>query len=200
MLAPYILSIGIAVDATSVYWAENGEGAIMKVDKNGGAASVLAAAESPYELTVDEANVYWTGYDLAAAGGTVMKVPTAGGAPVKLAAGLSVETLGIVIDQNNVYFTTGDGRMMQVPKNGGPIHTLSTALGNEPWGIATDGKFVYAVSESLHGGGSIVRVPVGGGATKVITSGQVAPVGIAVDDCCVYWTDVEAGALTRIAK
>jgi hypothetical protein len=193
-------SHGIGVDATSVYWATTSGGTVMKVDKNGGASSVLASGTYPYQLAVDESNVYWTDYDYSTGNGTVMSVPIAGGSPVQLAITKDGDTMGIAVDKKNVYFTTGDGKMMQVPKNGGTALTLSTALGNEPWGIATDGQNVYAVSEPLHGPGAIVRVPVGGGAAKVLASGQVAPVGIAVDAAYVYWTDVEAGKVMRMAK
>ena len=91
----------------------------MKVDKNGGASSVLASGTYPYELTLDESNVYWTDHD-STGNGTVMSVPIAGGSPVQLAISKVPGTMGIAVDKNNVYFTTGDGKMMQVSKSGVP--------------------------------------------------------------------------------
>lgn len=182
---------GIAVDATSVYWATTSGGKIMKVGKNGGAAFTLASGGYPYQVTVDENNVYWTDEQP----GTIMKVPTSGGVPVQLATGQG--PMGIAVDGQNVYFTTSDGKMVQVSKNGGTALTLSDALGNEPWGIATDGVNVYGASM---GNGTIVKVPVGGGAVIVLVAGQRAPAGIAVDATYVYWTDVDAGTVMRTAK
>ena len=182
---------GIAVDATSVYWATTSGGKIMKVGKNGGAAVTLASGGYPYQVAVDDTNVYWTDERP----GTIMKVSTSGGVPVQLATGQG--PMGIAVDGQNVYFTTSDGKMVQVSKNGGTALTLSDALGNEPWGIATDGIHVYGASM---GNGTIVKAPVGGGAVAVLAAGQRAPAGIAVDATYVYWTDVDAGTVMRTAK
>jgi hypothetical protein len=62
---------GIAVDATSVYWANNGDGTLMKVAVGGGKAVAIASGQSgPTGVAVDAAYVYWTNKT----GGTVMRV------------------------------------------------------------------------------------------------------------------------------
>jgi hypothetical protein len=54
----------IAVDATSLYWINEGskdDGAIMKIPKGGGAAITLAAnLTDPSRIVVDDTAVYWT--------------------------------------------------------------------------------------------------------------------------------------------
>jgi len=62
----------------------------------------------------------------------------------------------------------------------------------KPYSIATDGTNVYWTNYS----GSVVRVPVGGGATtSIATTGQVGSEYIAVDSTNVYWVDDSSGGV-----
>jgi len=63
----------MAVDATSVYWTNNGNPpTVMKVSLGGGTLITLASGQSdPNSIAVDATSVYWTDSGL----GTVMKTP-----------------------------------------------------------------------------------------------------------------------------
>jgi hypothetical protein len=145
-------ALGIAVDATSVYFTTfYDDGAVMKVPLAGGTAIALASAQdSPMSLVVDGVNVYWTNWD----GGTVMAAPIGGGSATTLASGQS-SPQGIVVDATSVYFTTGgtsaanydDGTVMKVPIGGGPATALATGQ-NYPLGIAVDATSVYWTNQA----------------------------------------------------
>ena len=63
--------LAIAVDATSVYWTNDGSGTVMKMPIGGGTPTTLASGQNaPRYITVDATSVYWTNYS----GGTVMKL------------------------------------------------------------------------------------------------------------------------------
>jgi sugar lactone lactonase YvrE len=105
-------SLGIAVDATRVYWTNVNGGTVMTVPIVGGTPVTLASGQgSLWGIAVDSTSVYWTTDE----GGTVMKVPTAGGTPTTLASGQSVPR-AIAVDTTSVYWTTGDTIAKLTPK------------------------------------------------------------------------------------
>jgi len=175
--------MGIAVDATSVYWATMYTDAVMKARLGGGPPVTLASDQSRADgVAVDATNVYWTTYF----GDTVMQMALSGGAPIALSSGNDFPEV-IAVDSANVYWTNagtdpGEGTVMQVPIGGGTAITLASGQAH-PSAIAVDNTSVYWLS-----GARILKVPIGGGSATTLVSGQ-SPSAIAVDATSLYWAN-----------
>ncbi len=68
---------GIAVDASFVYWADEGQSAIFRAPKGGGAPEAIAThVVRPFAITTDDVAIYFTtqGSDQTGPQGTVMKL------------------------------------------------------------------------------------------------------------------------------
>jgi len=110
--ANLIFPAGIAIDATNVYWTDNGDGTVNRAPRTGGTITTIASGQSfPFGIAIDSTNVYWTNN-----GGQVMKAPLAGGTATTLASGQSYP-MGIAVDATSVYWTNnGDGSVMKSSK------------------------------------------------------------------------------------
>lgn len=104
----------IAVDASHVYWTEQGSGKVMMASKvDGSGAKELASGQNkPQGIAVDGAAVYWAN----TGGGTISKVPIGGGTITVLASGQS-SPINVAVDAKSVYWTAkGDDTVMKVAK------------------------------------------------------------------------------------
>jgi hypothetical protein len=209
-----LLPFGIVVDATSAYWADQGDssdlapgaapgGSLLKVPLAGGDVVTLAAGQRPGGLTIDATNIYWTNQgsvagasDAAGPDGTVMMMPLTGGNPVPLATGQNAPR-GIAVDGTRVYWTnqgsTGtDGAVLSVPIGGGDVTVLASNR-VAPFAVVAQGDSLYWMDggdSRLGLMGVLLEIPKTGGASVVLAS-VMAPVTIAAGPAAVYWADNE---------
>jgi hypothetical protein len=184
--------VGIAVDATDVYWTDWASvspagGRIMKRD--------LALAGPPIELTsgeagafgiaVDATHVYWTNNWTD----TVKRVLLDGSGEETMATGQSQARV-VRLDANNVYWTSSAG-----------IHRLAKSAPGGTYDdlccngvtFALDGAFVYGVSSG------IVSDALADGTMTTLVPGVGYALGMAVDGTNVYWTIPGLGQVNAYA-
>jgi hypothetical protein len=179
---------GIAVDSTSVYWAENLAGFVRKVPSCGGPVVTLAADKRPVRVAVNGTRVYWTDQF-----GFVKSTLLDGSGPLTIASMPSGECFGLALDGRNVYWTTtgmGVGLVTSAPLLGGPLTTLASGQ-DDPVGLAVSPTAAYWRNEDIYGsqdGGALLTVPLDGG-TPIVLSPWINLSGptVAVDATSVYW-------------
>ncbi len=119
----------VAVDATSVYWAD-AIGSVLKCATSGCSGTPTVLGSSAQQgmssgIAIDATNVYWSNQGA----GTIMKVSKTGTGSTTLASA-QASPLGVAVDGANVYWTNNtDGTVMRVPIGGGSATTV--ALGQD---------------------------------------------------------------------
>lgn len=94
-----------------------------------------------YGLTGDAAHLYFGTWQVYGGRGDLAKVRKDGKGKVNLTS-LSLEPRGTVVDDKNVYFTSGI-RLMSVPKDGGEAKVLAPKFSSQS--IAGNGSHVFGV-------------------------------------------------------
>ncbi|MEQ1701917.1 MAG: hypothetical protein ABMA25_17550 [Ilumatobacteraceae bacterium] len=181
----------IALGATSVYWAraEVFNSAIWRMPLTGGVpvAHVMTSAST---LQVDGTYAYWGSFLV---GGTQSLQRSNGGAPQLIFDDGAYAVPAI--DATSVYYRRTT-TLQRMPKAGGAAQMMADnlpVLNNERVSLLVDGAAVY-----WFGGGSVIAVPLGGGAPTTLAMNQGAIPDVAQDASYLYW--IHGADIVRVAK
>jgi hypothetical protein len=195
LAANQVVSNGIAVTSSNVYFTDPFWGTVVSVPLGGGGLSTLVSGEEgPSPVATDGVDVYWS------AGGGIMRVPLSGGVPVTLASS-SVSATAIALDGTSVYWVNGDdpgdvrsAPLSGLPEGGSPV-TIASGQ-SSPIAIAVAGTHVYWTNYIA--AGTVMSATLSGGSLTTLAAAQNYPEGIAVDGTSVYWTNSAAGTVMRV--
>jgi len=196
----------LALDDKYLYWSDGGN--ILRVPKTGGTSEkIISKASRPTELVMDDENIYWLIW-----GGEgsppqpLMVAPKKGGAAKPLTPNYQGVS-GIGIDENFVYWMTGNG-LKEIRKIGGEVIAISSQSSPSPsLGLRMDDDSFYFCQMASNGHSSLMRL-----SRKTGELAQLAPsinhtMEFVLDEANVYYFDEVRGqgsfgpvALMKVAK
>jgi hypothetical protein len=193
---------GIAIDATTVFWTNTGDGTVKMAPISGaGPVTTLASGQSdPMSVVVSGGSVYWASYARGTSGdGAVMMcaVGGCGGTPTPVATG-QTGSWGVALDSSgDIYFTAGSA-IQEPPLGSGDSPFATDEFGNA-YPIAVDNVYVYW-GDSL---GYVCKCSMNDCNNPIVLSESElkTPIyGIALDSTYVYWSNQSANTISMVPK
>jgi hypothetical protein len=175
--ALYLASYPSTSGTTSPLW---------EVPLAGGCPTTVTSRYFPTSVAADATNLYWTDEHIQ----TVVKLPTAGGAPTALAEPLGGDPYELAVDDTGFYFWVEGVGIEHMPLEGGGASLLAPgSLADHVQHLVVNGGNVYwslihsDVSLSFT---ALMSVPASGGTPTLLSSDPVF--GFATDGANIYWT------------
>jgi hypothetical protein len=178
----------------TLYWSGGGSVLTCPITGCSGGFATLASGVGATGVAVDSERVYWTIYDT----GEIASAPVDGSSPPVTMASGQVGVSSSVVDATKLYWATYSGTVVACPPTGcpsGPTVLWSGAPGSTQAvtvGLAQDALRLYWTNGNPIGGGSVFACDKADcpGTLVAIESSASSPLGIAVDDENVYWTEI----------
>jgi hypothetical protein len=202
------------VDSTAIYWTESGtaakSGTVERLSKSGGTPVTLASNLSgPSNPISAPPSIYWGQGGGGALGtvcdGSILGIPASGGSAATIAGATGLRApINMAVVAGILYWggfqppapTCGASMgVFSVPVGGAPTATTLNSMVN-PLSFTADGSGAYVGDFS----GSILRVPLSGGAAVTLATGQSYPQSIATDPASIYWFVTGSSSIMRLAK
>ena len=206
------LAMGVAVDASHVYWSDFNTGAIGRANLDGtGVDPRFITGAPPTGVAVDDAHIYWTNTETTNSqllgGGSIGRANLDGSGvdqqfiPGGFIFGVA-EPRGPAVNASHIYWSETSATIGRANLDGTGIEdSFIELLGGEPTipvAVAVDGGHVYWANLGEGAGptanGTIGRASIDGtGVERSFLTGVGTPGGVAVDDAHIYWTNVGQG-------
>ena len=154
----------------------------------GGITTLVSGVSGPGPIAVDATSVY------VSEGWWIKRVPRTGGA-ASLLSQANFYITSIDIDGTHVYWVEDDlGTVRKAPLAGGAATLLGSGNGR-PFDLRVNGASVYW----LLGLDRLLRVPTTGGPVETLAGSLLAAEALAVDASSAFFTESDAGRVSRIA-
>jgi hypothetical protein len=195
-----VATSAIAVDESSLYYIDLGDGSVNAVAPTGGTRTTLYSSPgtvtgTPW-LTQDSGTLYFVlkvQDDSGSTSGTVYRFEKGGDQPQKLGGGYKDDFNGIAVDATSVFFVSGH-IIFQVPLKGGPVPAAASGSGADPTSLATDADTLYWTTD-----GTVFKASKKRTGPQLLASAQPQASNIQLDGTTAYWV-VGGKKLVKAAK
>ncbi len=169
--------------------------------------TIASGQDHPRGVFVDATHVYWTNKGKAKREGSLARAEKRPDAPIEVLADSLAAPYGIAVAKGRVYFSAtqpalgGLGSVSLVDRTHADRAMRVAGAIDEPWSIVVRGDDIYFTDLHLrHVATAPLTASVDTAKVTTLANTDGRPVGLAVDDTHVYWTDSDPGVINKVPR